>query len=1462
MLQETPLASRPNSSGVSRATVKSMIDVTVRGCSELLLTDHLSAGLLPNLPKMQLTEPGQCSVGKRTNNKSLQSPPAKKAKVLPEAELSKLENAHPSSSPEFSFEVSEDEEEQKVNQAHRDPQNPDVYFCKHCDFREGDFNLMFLHYQNDHPYVRCNVAYINNSNDQSATFRCLECPFEFASAVDLKWHYTEKHPAAPDVFKLKSSELCLLFKCFQCDFACDALKPLRQHYKESHPACSVDNSLLFCRYSVPKSSQDDESCKLQKHETSARPEQLIERSPERERTLRTEVQETPSPQRPTPTRLDMHTCQICSFAHKSVVVMHVHYRKHHPEEANSIARLRQLASSPSHLPQQTPQKELSKKEDPELSKQKRVLSVQVEEAEALTFMDRISKEPLGSHQGEAQPQTDAESTEGSPGKIKMKEVDAKDLSTTKADAYGDPENLFYCETCNYGNPSIKGIQNHQIKIHRHTINNECVAEYTSMMCDQIKKSKAADKGSISAHHLPLPVLNSGDENMFFCPICNYRHDTIQKVMRHHSARHGGFYMKSTHIDQYTSVVLKQTKKPTPEIEIKKKEEDKKKLHSYSSDSPSAKVPQTERVLQCYRCDFHTPVVYVLKKHLLKMHNVNRAYKDIIRLCYRAGSLESGYHCEWCVFSDKTTVAVFEHYREQHPQKQINYPYINTKLYAGPKILQTHKKKNKFVETTNYSTSEQKRSDHQRNEKPSSSNQVEDLSKIPGLFESFQVPLDDTDDQTLSTSEKFKCPSCPQSFRSQSNLSAHCGTEHKDVVDDSTEMSKSQTQAAMRLQVHVFKCVHCPYINTMYQGVLTHSQMKHPTLIPEMDTLLLDVKNLRNWEEYTKKKECGETPKVYGYICEKCQRIFVTLKKLKRHCSAIHQSGESNPVQDEDASLPKPHGNKGSVPMASFLSKKKYGKMRCQHCSYICSSKMALSQHLHIHHKSFAPKGTFKCSLCSHVYYHKKKLKSHYIKDHDKSAYLKYYLPLCKKYNKESDETPQDSSAQQPKTDSTEGRKVFLKCPVCPYFNTRHHGTLTHCQMKHPDVFVRANELETQEMLLSELSGCLIGKNSSEGGYMCDECGGILKSFKKFKTHCQRHHKGEKVSRPPQDVEVERTPAKLPPVLAKKSPSPAKVTEAASSLTDLEASPSKASPKEVQRAYKCQLCSHETTCRKYLRSHYQNTHKLDGITTYKFLEKYNRRKRSYLRMCGAGEKPKYVRDEESFTVKCQQCPDLVLDSHQLLIEHYSHFHGLGSKLDFKVLSFGVRKGSTGIYKCYHCLTKLYGTRKLHYHLDRHRAKMVDLTKALLKKEPAVDPVASGTQQDKLSPFGNVTELGQLKISFVEAVAPSSPVSGANIKVDAEAEKDGHACKQCGRTFMSLSGLHSHEQSHAALAAIEKLDHLSTSGEKLKMNKYVIHKSGTVKPFLCSCCSYRTTLLGLLRRHFLKNHQGQNRSSVVE
>ncbi|KAI9513810.1 hypothetical protein NQZ68_039474 [Dissostichus eleginoides] len=82
--------------------------------------------------------------------------------------------------------------------------------------------------------------------------------------------------------------------------------------------------------------------------------------------------------------------------------------------------------------------------------------------------------------------------------------------------------------------------------------------------------------------------------------------------------------------------------------------------------------------------------------------------------------------------------------------------------------------------------------------------------------------------------------------------------------------------------------------------------------------------------------------------------------------------------------------------------------------------------------------------------------------------------------------------------------------------------------------------------------------------------------------------------------------------------------------------------------------------------------------------------------------------------------------------------------------------------------------------------------------------------------------------------------------AQMESSEHACKLCRRTFMSLKGLRSHERSHAAVAAIKKRDHLPASLLKHGINKYVQFKAGTVRPFLCSFCPYRTTVMGLWRK----------------
>ncbi|XP_061526056.1 zinc finger protein 462-like, partial [Phycodurus eques] len=38
----------------------------------------------------------------------------------------------------------------------------------------------------------------------------------------------------------------------------------------------------------------------------------------------------------------------------------------------------------------------------------------------------------------------------------------------------------------------------------------------------------------------------------------------------------------------------------------------------------------------------------------------------------------------------------------------------------------------------------------------------------------------------------------------------------------------------------------------------------------------------------------------------------------------------------------------------------------------------------------------------------------------------------------------------------------------------------------------------------------------------------------------------------------------------------------------------------------------------------------------------------------------------------------------------------------------------------------------------------------------------------------------------------------------------------------------------------------------LNKYLLHKPGTIRPFQCAICFYRTNLMGLWTNHLLKNH----------
>lgn len=1640
LLQESPSAST-KSSGVLKVTAKPTIDITKNTGDRFLLNDHLLiSDLRPSKAKKQFDGAVDNNTGKTTDTEISKNPPAKKAKTNTEetalpnkANVSKQQS---SSGTEFPFEFSEDEEEMMVNLIKEDMESPKVYFCKHCDYSDVGIRNMSTHYQNDHPYVRYHIVYIQDPSDKSATFRCLECPVEFSTVAGLKRHYTENHPEAPNVFQMQSSELRLVFKCFVCPFTTSTPKALKEHYKETHPTHGGENTLMYCRY-LANACQAGSS-QLNTCEKARSPERPEEVSAESAQTPFKEDKNAHSLQHATSNRADvaLYHCNNCKFSHKSVIVMHVHYQKSHPDEAVTIDKIKQSAHvTPCTTAQMTPEKspnsvkiveestppenllDSSKKarnKEELLQKNKISLSMRnpattkahsdspktrkVERkfpikrnTKVSAAMNRLSyrspnklfycqycsysstfiKSVVGHHNAKhavnaltsteeiswysaqvekrlkREAQTSASATppaskickrdERVEEDLQHEEAEAADIFSTDHHTYAHAENLFYCQRCNYANPTVKGVLNHQARTH-HCINSnrECIIEHSNLIRDEIEKSKSQGKETPS---LPLPLLNDGDEDAFFCHLCNYRQRTIEQVVRHYFKKHHGFVVKADQIRLHTSEVLKHAQKSHIKIAANTnqevnhaslgKNEDKEKKTKKVSASCAVTASQTQRTLQCPRCLYSTQNVYLLRRHLGKIHKANRTVTDILRMCFKQGALQAGFHCDLCVFSHEKAEAVHKHYQEQHPGRRPSLEYVTTRLYVGPEMEISHPKKKKpQIKHTDYicdsddtdgsspsqrpgqnetkiyscracpfkSSSMSGITHHYRvihpwsvkddgsvldvinSKKLSTNRQVDDQNEMSGSIDTYQEPLEfdnssGSSHEAAVSSSMLKCRFCPLRFHTQRGLSTHCGMKHQEAVAELDEVQEEKEQIQKR--IHLFKCPHCSYVNTSYHGVLTHCQMRHPTLVSRADSLHVDEADVNNWEECVKRP--GPGLRLSGYMCKTCPQIYATLDKLIEHCRSSHDGTVAETVANMVKQVLRPsavskikqskiRNNQAQVSKASFLCKKMYSVIKCQQCAYSCSTKIALDRHVRVCHKNapVAKDCLFRCALCSNSYFRRHRLGSHYAKKHGKEAFLKYYVPLCKQVHKKPAPDSSDHPQQNTPSMTTEEKKISVyKCPSCPYLNSSYHGVLTHCQMTHPDVIARADQLETGEILVTNMVGCKMGKASNERGYECKICPQIHASLKKLKIHYKKDHSQTEGTASPHSVETETE--KQPEHVSQLSVLEAfSLINKTSEVSTSEAGELMASPETMDTPlrqkkdspYKCHMCTYSGWCRRYLHCHYKKTHKLDAFTVYKLLEKYNKRNRNKARNLPEpclNPSPEF---DENAPIKCKVCPDLVFDSSELLIAHYSTFHSTHCASDFIVLSRGS-KNTTGLYKCAFCSKQMNGTRKLSYHLDQHRENAKNKEKSDCITTTPEDTSVELSRKDELPTFETVEELAQWNVPPAATLTlPPSPLSSPAKPTDPEQQDPdsrAHCCQQCGQTFMSLKGLRSHERSHAALAAIKKINNLPTSALKHKIDKYVVYKPGTMRPFLCGFCTFRTTVMGLWRRHFMKKHQ---------
>ncbi|XP_049618944.1 zinc finger protein 462 isoform X3 [Syngnathus scovelli] len=1394
---------------------------------------------------------------------------------------------------ELSFEVSEDDEDK----------NPPTYSCKHCNHKDGSLKHLSFHYHQSHPYVRTNSDYIRDENDGSATFRCLVCPVEFPKENDLRSHYGDKHAGSLDIFNLGLEGIDLAYKCFTCTFTTNALEKLKEHYKDRHPAASASNPLMFLKYVSAPCREDPSPVKtpalenpepdialyqcnkcpfrhrsvivVQVHYQKNHPEESVTIDK-----IKRQAAVTPS-KRPQCLNSEAETKDQVLEAQPELAVSEkvgesskaqmkcdekvtgdkmtssIHGEVKGTSEALTKNKDKVLKTSSPEKVRKTSNVVLkSKKVKLFKAESESVLPEKVDSPEERN--NCVDPEQTH-HQAEDLVQNGlAGTTSRDSNGSKLEELTPKCKSST-SNIYARPENLFFCYKCNYGNPSIKGVMVHQFRTHdKLRTTSEAIVTYTTKLLNSLEKSVAQAENQSFSPLLPLPILNKGDEHTFFCHFCHYRRSTVSKVVQHYAKRHNGCVATPKQIQSYTFRTLELLQR----TDVGEGQQPKKFKQP---------APQKHKNLQCKSCLYKTQNPNLFRLHVRKCQRGNHSSSGVLKVYLKQANVQAGYQCDLCTFSHKKSSVLYKHYRQEHPESRSSLDFITTRLKEGQ--ASSHLKKNSRIkgepdeshaggqsETKTYScracsfkaSSVITIREHYRavhpwclkedgvvpgvdGQKKSSGKNKDDSS---GCFDDYQIPLEMPGVSPKGAKSAAKSP-----------------------LPEDGDCKESEHSVEEETHMHVFKCLYCSYVNTKHQGVLTHCQMMHSALQSRAESLYVDEAHFDDWNQKHEGQE-GDASHFRGYMCQLCPQTHETEKKLRRHHERDH--GETSPAAASDEpKMPK-----------SATYKIKMTLFRCQQCSYSCSNKMAFGRHMRLKHKSPAFQVCrYTCVLCSNSYFKKKRLGSHYQNKHGQEAYLKHFLPLC-------EQTPADAPSRPEVQASNKSKRLVYKCPLCPYVNSRPHGMATHCQMMHPDLPVRVNEFERGEVLIS--SNYQAGTNNKRG-YLCSLCEAICMSLKKLAIHCSRKHSGSSKQETSQDGNSQASAVEADPKTLQRVGNALykcslcsyssmirkrlaahytnrhgkkafhkhfvplylrKVNKAPSSPEAPENA-----PEGEELLYKCQLCEYRTWARRYLTYHYNKTHQLDVGTRDRLLMAYNKRKRP-IRQDPPPDWELSLQDGEqtAASTRCKKCSDLSFDSPQLLLAHYCASHGMERRRDFTVIHPAGR--NTGVYRCNRCRKTLNGVKKLSRHLDRHREKSA--TKVMAKKTTGtplekVKSNALDATADDLPGCSAPPDQESPPLSRIIATSPQK--AGEHEQADAASLSEIYACSQCQRTFKSRNGVRTHERSHQALAAIKKLP---ASLSQLNLNKYLLHKPGTIRPFQCSICFYRTNLMGLWNNHLLKKH----------
>ncbi|XP_037120872.1 zinc finger protein 462 isoform X2 [Syngnathus acus] len=1296
------------------------------------------------------------------------------------------------------------------------------FYCKHCDYHNKSARSVSTHYQRMHPYIKFSFKYILDPEDQSAVFRCLECYIEYTNYNDLHQHYMDHHPEASNVLNFNQPNL--VYMCRFCSYTSPNVRSLMPHYQRMHPTVKINNAMIFSSYVVEQSHKSGESQTLREILNSG--PKTFNSATSTPRSTSSPLLKTTSKTPESGTEMDslkdamagsvvVYNCDVCSFSSPNMHSVLVHYQKKHPEQKASYFRIQ---------------------------KSMKVVSADQPLANA-SFNLNTSTTPKKS----------------------------------SVALYGSEEDMFYCKHCVYSNKSVVGVLVHYQKRHPEV---KVTAKYIKHGAPTPALLKLIDELQIAAPKQFLTQFpNSGhdgsnnsspkpgsgekcEDELFFCQHCDYGNRTVKGVLIHYQKKHRETKANADLVRRHTAVVRSQRERAQS---------------SSVSAPPDPENTAPLRSLKCRHCSYTSPYVYALKKHLKKDHpTVKATALTILNWAYQDGILEAGYHCEWCIYSHTEPHGLLLHYQRRHPEHNVDYAYMASKLWAGPETTkQGGSQETKhykcrdcaFEACTVYDITSHYQAVHPWaiqgdeavildiiNGKPSA-------EKMPTEHTSFNnQSMEDEGALYIATPPResnphpahprlsisnnpYQCTVCLSEYNSLHGLLTHYGKKHPGMKVKAADFA----QEADINPSSVYKCRHCPYVNSRIHGVLTHYQKRHPLVKVTAEDFADDIEQIADSNEVDDKNKTQRQG--YGaYRCKMCSYTHGTLEKLKIHYEKYHNqsateifspglthfsvSQETEPVAECSASHTSSTRKVQEVNDADFtLSQlpinkpEKHAVFKCQLCKYFCSTRKGIARHYRIKHNNVRaqPEGknnVFKCALCPYTNPIRKGLAAHYQKRHDIDAYYTHCLAASKTMTEKPSKVILPPPSEQENSEMTEEVRLAVerrKCSLCPFQAFSRKSIVSHYIKRHPGVFPKKQHASK----LSRYFTVLYAKEPEK----------------------------------PED-----------------SPMDEDVKEALQDAPDLEQDAD-------WLPFKCLKCFQLSFSTGLLLSmHYNDHHRAD-----------------FKRDFAVSPEPEEDDDDASESFQCSHCELKFLSLPTLathLLNHNEEFQKRATRLERRRQLLSKHKAAAVSeskpekescanknpigFRCNFCIEVHTTIRAICNHLRKHvqygevkEGHVKEISEVALTV-PSERLVNGDLEEDET---GSLQRLEDDAKGLASLAAASSAVATATPEPDLDAvdgrsstlkqrlATGGHPCAQCDRVFMSMQGLRSHERSHSAMAMIIREDKYScqychfVSPFRHNLDRHMQSHHGHHKPFKCKLCPFKSAYVSRLKSHLHKAHTGE-------